>query len=509
MSLFRRRNVLIGGLAAAAIWRPLGSVRAQNFKTDPFSLGVASGCPRTDSVVLWTRLILDSASAASTASPFAPAPAAKPAADPVDVEWVVAEDEAFSKPVRSGLFRAVPEFAHSVHVEVKGLLPGRWYFYRFRTGNAQSPVGRTRTAPESADAFRLAFASCQQYEQGFYSAYGDMAKTDLDLVIHLGDYIYERTYGAHLVRRHAAGVPSMLSEFRDRYALYKSDPELQAAHAAFPWLAVWDDHEVSNNYANDRAPDAPDPVEFLARRRAAYQAWFEHMPVHPGLAAGFDALRIYDHYRFGDMLGLTLLDTRQYRSLELEGSASDDRPERTMLGPAQEEWLAKTLAVPGARWNIVAQQTLLSERDTRAGPETRYNLDGWDGYRAARGRLLDAVQATKVRNPVIIGGDLHAFYAADVKRDFADAKAQPIATEFVGGSITSDAPSAASLATAIAENPHLKFASDKHGYAIMRLGSRSVEVDFIGVADRKQQNSPASVFQSFAVADGAAGVNRL
>jgi alkaline phosphatase D len=508
MPLIDRRSLLVGGLAAAAIWRPLGSARAASFKTDPFALGVASGAPRADSVVLWTRLILKDASAATSADPFAPAP--KPNLDPIDVEWMIAEDEAFSKPVQSGLFRAVPEFAHSVHVEVTGLLPGRWYFYRFRAGNAESPVGRTRTAPaDSIDTLRLAFASCQQYEQGFYSAYADMAGRDLDLVVHLGDYIYERSYGAQLVRKHETGVPSMLYEFRDRYALYKSDPQLQAAHAAFPWLAVWDDHEVTNNYAADRAPDAPNRDEFLARRRAAYQAWFEHMPVHPSLVAGFDALRIYDHYRFGNLAGVTLLDTRQYRSPELQGSAGDDHPERTMLGPTQEQWLGKTLGDSRAKWNIIAQQTLLAERDTKVGPATAYNLDGWDGYRAARGRLLEAVQTSGVENPLIIGGDLHAFYAADVKRDFADEKAQVIASEFVCGSITSDAPSATSLATALAENPHLKFASDKHGYAIMRLSERSAEVDFIGITDRKQQNSPAAVFQSFAVADGAAGVNRL
>ena len=507
MPLVDRRSFLAGGLSAAAIWRPLASARAASFDVDPFSLGVASGAPREDSVVLWTRLILEDSAAATSADPFAQAP--QQAAGPVDVEWMVAEDEAFSKPVRSGVFRSVPEFAHSVHVEVKGLEPGRWYFYRFRSGNATSPVGRTRTAPAATDAFRLAFASCQQYEQGFYSAYGDMAGKDLDLVVHLGDYIYERSYGSDLVRRHGTGIPSMLYEYRDRYALYKSDPQLQAAHAAFPWLAVWDDHEVINNYGNDRAPDAPDPAAFLARRRAAYQAWFEHMPVHPGLAVGFDALRIYDHYAFADLLGLTLLDTRQYRSPQLQGAASDDRPERSMLGPAQEAWLGDTLKRSGAKWNVIAQQTLLSERDTTVGPETGYSLDGWDGYRAARGRLLDAVQASAIRNPVVVGGDLHAFYAADVKRDFAADKASPIATEFVCGSITSDAPSEKSLATALAENPHLKFASDNHGYAVMRLSERSAEVDFVGVADRKQQNSPANVFQSFAVADGTAGVNRL
>ena len=502
-----RRSLLACGLAAAAIWRPLGQARAASFKADPFSLGVASGSPRANSVVIWTRLILEDTSAITSADPFAPAP--KRVAEPMDIEWMVAEDETFSKTVQSGLFRAVPEFAHSVHVEVKGLKPGRWYFYRFRSGNATSPVGRTRTAPEGGDAFRFAFASCQQYEQGFYSAYGDMAGSDLDLVVHLGDYIYERSYGAELVRRHGTGVPSLLYEFRDRYALYKSDPQLQAAHAAFPWLTIWDDHEVTNNYASDRAPDAPNPAEFLDRRRAAYQAWFEHMPVPPALAAGFDALRIYDHYRFGNLLGVSLLDTRQYRSPQLQGTAGNDQAERTMLGSVQEEWLARTLGMSQAKWNVIAQQTLVSERDTKVGPETGYNLDGWDGYRAARGRLLSAVHSSAASNAIVIGGDLHAFYAADIKRDFADEKARPIASEFVCGSITSDAPSEASLATALAENPHLKFASGKHGYAIMRLSERSAEVDFIGIADRKQQNSPAAVFQRFAVTDGAAGVNRL
>ncbi|WP_170109144.1 alkaline phosphatase D family protein, partial [Neorhizobium huautlense] len=283
---------------------------------------------------------------------------------------------------------------------------------------------------------------------------------------------------------------------------YKSDPQLQAAHAAFPWLTIWDDHEVSNNYASDRAPDAPNPAEFLDRRRAAYQAWFEHMPVPPALAAGFDALRIYDHYRFGNLLGVSLLDTRQYRSLQLQGTAGNAQAERTILGPAQEQWLAETLGMSQAKWNVIAQQTLVSERDTKVGPETGYNLDGWDGYRAARGRLLSAIHSSAASNPIVIGGDLHAFYAADVKRDFMDEKAHPIASEFVCGSITSDAPSEASLATALAENPHLKFASDKHGYAIMRLSERSAEVDFIGIADRKQRNSPAAVFQRFAVTDG-------
>jgi alkaline phosphatase D len=506
MPPIERRLLLGGSLAAAALLRwPVGS-RAAASAENPFGLGVASGCPRPSSVVIWTRLVFPEA-AASTADPFVPAAAVEQ--PPLDVEWLVAADEGFGRIVRSGTFRAMADLAHSVHIDVEGLEAGRWYFYKFRCGNAESPVGRTRTAPLGAQDFRFAFASCQQYEQGYYAAYRDMAARDLDLVVHLGDYIYEKSWGSQHVRKHNSGTPSLLFEFRDRYALYKSDPDLQAAHAAFPWLTVWDDHEVVNNYAGDVAPDVPDAQEFHRRRRAAYQAWFEHMPVSPKLAGAFDSLRIYDHYRFGDLLGITLLDARQYRSPELTADAGGDRPDRTMLGQGQEEWLAATLKGSTAKWSVLAQQTLLSERDVEAGSGTGYNLDGWDGYRAARGRLLDAVEAAKTSNPVIIGGDLHAFFAADVKRDFADPSARPVATEFVCGSITSDGPSETSLATALAENPHLKAASAHHGYAVMTLSERSARVDFAAVGDRKKQDSATSVFQSFAIVDGLPGVNLL
>ncbi|MEZ2128571.1 MULTISPECIES: alkaline phosphatase [unclassified Sinorhizobium] len=501
-----RRLFLGGGLAAAAIWRPFGAARAAEFRTDPFTLGVASGCPRPNSVVIWTRLTFEDA--APPADPFAPLATAEH--PPLDVEWIVASDESFRQPVRSGLFRATGDFGHSVHVEVEGLEPERWYFYRFRCGNAESPIGRTRTAPQkSVRQFRFAFASCQQYEHGYYAAYRDMSGRDLDLVVHLGDYIYERSWGTDHVRKHNAGVPSLLFEYRNRYALYKSDPDLQKAHASFPWLMVWDDHEVTNNYSGDTAPDVPDPAEFRRRRRAAYQAWFEHMPVPPKIGAAFDSHRIYDHYRFGDLLGITLLDARQYRSPELTGKADDDRPERTILGGEQEEWLITTLKGVPAKWSVLAQQTLLSERDVKPGADVEYNLDGWDGYREARRRLLDAIEASDLANPLIIGGDLHAFFAADVKRNFSDHAAKPMATEFVGGSMTSDGPPEASLATALAENPHLKFASGNHGYAMMNLSERAAQVDFVAVADRKTQDSRSSIFQSFAVVDGLPGVNRL
>ena len=231
-----RSLVLLGAASVAPVF--LRHSLANTFSTDPFTLGVASGCPRPDGVVLWTRL--------------APDPLQADAMDPVPVrvDWRIAEDEAFARTVALGTETAVPDAAHSVRVEARGLKPGREYWYQFAAGGAKSPVGRTRTAPSPSDRIarhRLAFASCQQYEQGYYTAYRDMAKQDLDVVVHLGDYIYESSWGQRHVRKHSGAIPTTLVEFRDRYALYKSDPDLRAAHAAFPWLVVWDDHEVAND----------------------------------------------------------------------------------------------------------------------------------------------------------------------------------------------------------------------------------------------------------------------
>lgn len=497
----RRRHVLACGLAAAAVWPSLGRVRAQVFDADPFALGVASGCPLPDGVVLWTRLMFPEPP--PPADPFAPIEVID--RPPVDVAWEVAEDEGFTRTVRSGLFRAVQEFGHSVHVAVTGLAPGRWYYYRFRAGNAESPTGRTRTAPASdqmPSGFRFAFASCQQYEQGYYAAYRDMAERDLDLVIHLGDYIYERSWGANLVRSHDSGWPVRLDEYRARHALYRSDPNLQAAHARFPWLMIWDDHEVIDNYHGDDAPDATGGEAFLRQRRAAYQAWYEHMPVPPHTQGDFSHFRIYGRHGFGGLLEVALLDLRQYRSTE---GPEEDR----LLGAKQQAWLERTVEGSRARWTVIAQPTLLSERDVEPGPDVRYNKDGWDGHQASRRRLLESVQKAKLANPLVIGGDLHSFYAADVKSDFAREDAPTQATEFVTGAISSNSPSEDSIARTLAENPHLKYASREHGYSIMDIGSSRATCEFVAISDRKDPSATARVAQGFAVLDDVPGVNRL
>lgn len=497
-----RRRVLGAGVAAALALPAFGS-RGQGGR-DPFTLGVASGCPRPDGVVLWTRLAPEPLQGGGLGE------------TPVAVAWELADDEQFGRIVARGTAQATAGDAHSVHVELTGLEPARHYWYRFTALGARSPAGRTRTAPaaQAMAPVRFAFASCQQYEQGYYAAYRDMAAQPLDLVVHLGDYIYESSWGARFVRRHEGGIPTQLAEFRDRYALYKSDPDLQAAHAACPWLAVWDDHEVANDYTDDVSPRTADPAQFLAIRAAAYQAWYEHMPVPASMRPRGPHARIHGRWRFGQMLDLFMLDGRQYRSHHacLPGRSASplvdcsDRldPSRTFFGAAQEAWLEAQLAVAPARWTVLAQPTLLATADRGAGLQPAYWMDGWDGYPAARERLLGAL-AGRPGNALVIGGDVHAFWAADLRRAGQDAV---VATEFVGGAITSEGPSAASVAAMLARNPHLRYGrADRRGYALMALGRRGCEVEFRAVDDEKDRASAVRTLQRFAVADGAPGVH--
>jgi len=501
-----RRRLLGGALAAAAVGQPFVLLRAQSWKgADPFTLGVASGCPRPDGVVLWTRL--------------APDPAQGGGMDDrtVEVSWEIAHDERFARVAAQGIARATAAEAHSVHVEARGLEPGRSYWYRFTAGDARSPVGRTRTAPAPGDPspVRLAFASCQQYEQGYYAAYRDMAAQPLDLVVHLGDYIYEGSWGVRHVRHHRGGIPTQLAEFRDRYALYKSDHDLQAAHAAFPWLVTWDDHEVANDYTDDVSPRTADPVQFLAMRAAAYQAWYEHMPVPAAMHPRGPSASIHGRYRFGRMLDVLVLDGRQYRSHHacLQGPragpftdcAERTAPGRSFLGVAQEAWFARELAVTPTQWTLIAQSTLMATADRGSGPEPVYWMDGWDGYAAARTRLLDAIALHRPRNSLVISGDVHAFYAADLRR----APGQPVlATEFVSGSITSEGPGASAMANRLARNPNLRYGrGDKRGYALMSLDARACAVEFRAVENEKLLDSAVGRLAGVSVEDGVAGVS--
>jgi alkaline phosphatase D len=520
-----RRNFLaqsarLISLAAIATSVPAGAVIRT--KAYPFSLGVASGSPRSNSVVLWTRILLDPLNAQSVA-PL-----------PLVVQWEIAEDDGFRKIAAKGRASALPELAHSVHVDVTGLQADRWYWYRFMLGDATSPTGRTRTAP-AADALpsslRFAFASCQHWEFGQYAAHRHIAQAAPDLIAFLGDYIYEwGVYDlAHPASPRGHGDESMtLAGYRARYAQYKSDPLLQAAHLAAPWIVIWDDHEVSNDYGNDR--DQRLAPNFLARRAAAYQAFYEHMPVRlPALPAGlqrFAHLRIYERFDWGRLAQFHVLDSRQYRSYHAcpipgrGGSTSvtsscGERllPQRTLLGEQQEAWLATGFATSRAKWNIVAQQTLMAQASQLpiASPQDgRFWTDGWDGYPAARQRLLGDIARYRPSNPLVISGDVHTFYAADLKQDFnrATSNDNPIvATEFCGTSVTSNSRPQARTDRYLANNPHIKYGrSDRRGFVMVNLTPERTIVQFQALDDVQRADSAISTVARFAVQDGRPGV---
>ncbi len=507
----RRRTLLrmASALAASALAAPLASCVTRTtprFTTNPFTLGVASGCPRPASVVLWTRL-----------APGAPAGETLPPEN-IELKWEIARDENFRDIEQHGTAVATPALAHSVRAEVSGLEPARPYWYRFMAGDAVSMSGRTRTAPAAGAAtgrLRFAYASCQQYEQGYYAAYRHMAREDLDLVVFLGDYIYESSWGRNHVRKHNAGEPYTLDDYRNRYALYKSDADLQLMHASAPWLVTWDDHEVDNDYADDQGEDL-DP-NFLVRRAAAYQAYYEHMPLAPRALPRGPAALLYDSYTFGDLATFFVLDDRQYRAHEVcpkpgrGGSnvvgtcAERVAPGRSMLGAAQETWLRAGLTQTRSTWNVIAQQTLMAQNDRMPGPDQRFWTDGWDGYPAARARLLADVTQLRPSNPLVISGDVHCTWVADLKVDFDDAKSPVIATEFCGTSITSQGPNPKQIAATLAENPHIHYGNGARGYVTMELTRDRCAVAVRGLASEKRADSPISTIATFVVETGRPG----
>jgi len=505
----RRRFLQSLAALAAAQARPLRAQAPGRLAESPFGLGVASGYPGPDGMVLWTRLlgVPDSAS--------------------VPVRWEIAHDERFSSMAGKGELEATAEWAHSVRAEPRGLEPGRWYFYRFIAGGQASPVGRTRTSPAAGSAaprLRFAFASCQQYEQGWYGAHRHLAGEDLDLVAFLGDYIYESSWGRDHVRKHGAGVPTTLDEYRARYALYKSDPDLQRSHRAFPWIFTWDDHEVVNDYAGASPGDQPPSRTFLARRAAAYRAFYEHLPLPEAMRPGDDgAMRIYTHLDWGRVARFHVLDDRQYRDAQAcraPGSrgapivSPQSCPElndaaRTLLGAEQERWLDGTLAASRARWNVIVQQTLMAQLDRKLGPERQFWTDGWDGYPAARRRLLETIRRTRVRNAVVIGGDVHSSWVADLKPDFDDASSPVVASELCGTSITSQGPSQRMVEALMGENPHIKFGrGDRRGYVRASVAGGRLDADFVVMDSVKIRDPKSEVLASFAVEDGKPGPQR-
>ena len=498
-------------LGAAAFLRPAlaSAIVRPRFKSYPFTLGVASGAPRPDGFVIWTRL--------------APEPLAGGGLgpEPIPVRWEVAHDDAFRRIAARGVAVANAQGAHSVHVEVEGLAPRRDYHYRFMAGDEVTAVGRACTAP-AAEAgeptLRLAFASCQQYEQGYYIAHRHLAREGVDLVAFVGDYIYESSWGRQHVRRHSsAAAPRTLAEYRDRYAQYKGDPDLQASHAAAPWIVTWDDHEVENDYADDRS-ETLDP-DFLARRAAAYRAFIEHMPVRRSVLLENGGIRLYDRHAWGRLATLHVLDDRQYRSHQAcartnRGGSNVVGPEctarldpaLTLLGREQERWLDDGLAASKAKWNVLVQQTLFVPAGVQREAGRTHWTDGWDGYPAARERLLRSLSASRASNPVIIGGDVHATYVADVHAQPDDDASPIIASEFCGTSITSQGPGAKRVEGIASSNPHIRYANEKdRGYVVLDFGDEGLDMKLRAVETVKRPDASIATAATFHVAHGRPG----
>jgi len=504
-----RRDLLTGGLAllglGAARRVPGGSL----FQPSAFPLGVASGDPTADGVVLWTRLALDPLNGGGMPP------------DDVEVVWEVARDEGMADVVRRGTSVAREVLGHSVHVEVDGLEPGRWYWYRFRAGADESVVGRTRTLPAAgarADRLRFAFASCQHYEQGYYTAYRHMAEDDLDLVFHLGDYIYEYEGRDGRVRRHTGDEIELLDDYRNRYALYRSDPDLQAAHAAFPWVVTWDDHEVDNNYANAVSEEEGLPAElFLRRRAAAYQAYYEHMPLRRSSLPAGPNLQLYRAFGWGDLASFHVLDTRQYRSDQPCGDRGGHcdgiyDPAATLLGEAQERWLMDGLDGSTARWNVVPQQLMMARVDFASGDDESYAVDIWSGYEAARRRLMEFLAERRPANPLVLAGDIHSNWVNDLKVDYRDPAAPVVGTELVCTSISSGGDGADGgdrAAALIAENPAIRFYNGQRGYVRCDLTPGRCRADYQVLEYVTRPGSPISTRASFVVEDGRPGVQPL
>jgi alkaline phosphatase D len=515
--LFLSYSAALAALPSLAT-RTIAADRKVTFGADPFSLGVASGDPAARSVLLWTKL---------APMPHNPDGGMKPEA--VSVSWEVAEDDAMKKVVARGTSIATPQLGHSVHAEVNGLRPDRWYWYRFKAGDAVSPIGRTRTLP-SADAtpdkLRFAFASCQNYEQGLFTAYEQMAKDDLDLVLHLGDYIYEYPGSENRVRKHTGPTDSKiktLADYRQRHMLYRSDPFLHRMHAQCPWLLTWDDHEFDNNYADDvqeeqRKGKVPtDPVEFLLQRAAAYQAYYEMMPLRSRSLPKGPNMLLYRNASFGQLAKFFVLDTRQYRTDQPNGDGLKSldenamRPTNTLLGKQQRHWLDAGLIASTTTWNVLAQQVMMAMVEKKRKKHTGYAMDQWPGAAQERMSLLKFIADRKVPNPVVLTGDIHSNWVNDLRVDDRQTDSPVIATEFVGTSISSGGNGLADpedLETMCSANPCVKFHNAERGYVRCTVTPDAFVSDYIIVEDVTKPDGKSLTRASFVVESGKAGATR-
>lgn len=485
------------------------------FGAYPFQLGVASGDPLPNGVVLWTRL--------------APSPIDGGGMDPVpyDVRWEVARDESFSDIVQTGLAVADPNLAHSVHVDVTGLEPYTEYFYRFMVGDEVSETGRTVTAPapsQPVDSLRFGVASCANYEDGYFVAYRDMAEQRFDAIFHLGDYIYEVDPSREAFRQapwtttYVYGEPVVLQGYRNRFGIYHTDADLRAVRASAPMIVTWDDHEVEDNYAGEHPTGNIRREEFLQRRADAYQAYYEHMPLRRAALPAGPSARLYRRLGYGRLAEFNVVDTRQYRDNQACGDgrqfdcAERLDPERTMLGAEQERWLLDGLGASQATWKVMANQIFIFQGDSAAGEPQAFGMDTWDGYAAARQRLFDGIQRRGVANFVVLTGDAHRSAAADLKADFDDPESAVIGTEFLGTSVSSGGDGSDQDdwgLTWLAENPHLRFHNAQRGYGRCELTRSWWRTDYRVVPYVSSPGAPVTTRATVHVSAGEPGIQEV
>jgi len=502
------------GASPVASEAPLTSRASASFGAYPFQLGVASGDPYENGVVLWTRL--------------APAPNDGGGMDeiPYDVRWEVARDEGFSSIVQAGRAVADPNLAHSVHVDVTGLESGTEYFFRFMAGDEVSQIGRTKTSPalgQQVDAIRFGEASCTNYEHGYFIAYRDMAAQRFDFVTHLGDYIYEYEADEYLVRdetnlRQVTGdETNNLVEYRNRYALYHTDPDLQAVRASAPLIATWDDHEIENNWAA-LISENEDPVEeFRARRADAFQAYYEHMPLRPSSFPVGGNMTLYRRLGYGDLLEINVLDTRQYRTDHPSGDGRYPRtpgsmdPYATITGLDQERWLIQNLSNSSATWNVLAQQVIMAEGyfpDDNSDLALYVN-DWWSGYPQGRQRILNHFKDAGISNPVVLTGDVHSSFANNLLLDFTDPSSEVIGSEFVCTSISAGGTKPSEWPAIIDQLDWVKFADGRHGgYTANEVTADLWKADYVLVDNMEDANSGVSHLATFVTENGNPGVQQ-
>lgn len=505
---FLKHMAAVSAIPSLALTSTVWAEKAPEFATDPFQLGVASGDPAHDSVVIWTKLAPEPLSG-TIASPH-----------PVEVTWEVAHDEAFANIARKGTALALPQLGHAVHVEVAGLDPDRWYFYRFHVGSNVSPTGRTRTTPAPhvmPQEMRFAFTSCQHYEYGYFNGYPHMQQEDLDLVIHLGDYIYEYAGAENKVRKHFGGEIKSLADYRTRYSQYRLTETLQETHRLFPWLVTWDDHEFDNNYANlISEEEGISPEEFLARRMNAYQAYYEFMPLRRSSFPTGPHMKLYRSCQYGRLANFQILDTRQYRTDQPNGDRVKPMTGKvfdqsaTMLGTRQEHWLMKNLSLSSATWNVLAQQVMMAPLNRGEGEDKRYSMDQWPGYEISRRRLLKFFHERAVPNPVVLTGDIHVNWVNDLQLDFQDAKSPVVGTEFVGTAMTSGGNGGNKIPEyerAAAQNDFVKWYNSNRGYVTCELTPDQWTTHFRATPFVDKPDSPIFTPASFILENGRPGAH--